>query len=142
MEIPRAPKSELDKVLGPVSARLSYEDGSRRWRKPHHGRRVAPSGIDTDSMDYRGVRTAFNVTSTLPPREVGTDGEDLPRDPEATRQHYLLGLAAVQEAGLLPLDDRFVAGYMRWADATVRDEIWFAKTGMDTPIPDMVPETE
>lgn len=140
MEIPRVPKSKLDEILEPAGARRSYEDGARRWRRPHHGRRIAPSGLDTDSMDFRGVRTAFSVTSTLPKRETGADGESLPRDPEATRQHYLMGLAAVQEAGLLPLDDRFVAGYMRWAEAVVRDEARLAETGMDAPVPAMLPQ--
>ncbi len=127
------PKSELNRVLNPDEAHQYYEDGSRRWRKPHHNKRIAPSGLDTDSMDFRGVRAALSVTGTLPSREIDSEGQKAPRPLEVTRKHYQLGLTAIQEAGLLPLDDRFVEGYTRWADAVIEDELKFSEP-VDTSV--------
>lgn len=43
-------QSQLDSVLGRSVARKLYEDGARRWRIPHHQRRLAPSGLDIDLL--------------------------------------------------------------------------------------------
>jgi|GEM_PF-4086180 len=126
----RLTQSRLNSVIGEHDARRFYEDGARRWRKPHTGRRIAPSGLDTDSMDFRGVRAAFTATHTLP----SADTEEVrrsPIDPAVAKEHYDIGLQAIQAAGLLPLDDRFVAGYERWADAVVRDQTRLAERAQD-----------
>ena len=132
------PQSELNAVVGEYDARRFYEDGARRWRRPHQGKRIAPSGLDTDSMDFRGVRAAFAATATLP-KEHDTEGKRLPIDPKLVKEHYDLGMVAIQRAGLLPLDERFVVGYERWADAVVRDEIRLAQRAQETvpPAPDL-----
>jgi len=107
-------------VISPEDARRFFEDGARRWRKPHEGKKMIGDMRDIDSMDFRGVRAAFKVTETLP-HDHDADGNRLPGDPERYREHYDLGLTAVRNAGLLPLDERFEAGYTRWAGAVVNE---------------------
>jgi hypothetical protein len=120
-------------VIDPETARQFWEDGTRRWRMPHQGRRIAPSGLDTDSMDFRGVRAALAVTGTLP-HDYDAEGNQLPGDPEKYREHYGLGLTAVQNAGLVPLDERFEAGYNRWAEAVINEATTIAtRTGSQHP---------
>lgn len=109
------PNSELNRVMDPEVARRYYEDGARRWRKP---RRKHPNGLDTKSIDFRGVMAAFTVTESLPDQYDKND-EKIPIDPSKVKEHYDIGLTAVRNAGLLPLDERFVEGYSRWANAIV-----------------------
>ena len=118
-------------VISPDRARRFFEDGARRWRKPHQGRRIATSGLDTDSMDFRGVRAAFAVTDTLA-KDRDVEDTRLPVEPDVAAKHYALGLTAIRQAGLLPLDDRFVAGYQRWADAVVEDQARLVREAQDT----------
>ena len=116
---------QLSQIIDEEVARRFYEDGARRWRMPHK-RRVPGSGLDTDSMDFRGVRLAMRVTDTLP-HDFDTEGGRLPGDPDRYREHYELGLAAVRRAGLLPLDERFVGGYERLTTAIVSEAIELAQ---------------
>lgn len=115
------PQSRLNAVINEQAARSFYEDGARRWRMPHQGRRVAPNGLDTDSMHFRGIRAAFEATHTLP-FDYDAEGKQLPLDPTSIKEHYNLGLTAIQAAGMLELDDRFVGAYQGWADLVVRDQ--------------------
>src|SRR3990167_10531695 len=87
-------------VISTEDSRRFFEDGAYRWRKPHHGRRIAPSGLDTDSMDFRGVRAALTVTGALP-KELDTEGKRLHIDPVVTKEHFDLGLIAIRQAGTL-----------------------------------------
>lgn len=116
------PQSQLNAVIGEERARKLYEDGAARWRMPHQNRRIAPNGVDTDSMDYRGVLAAFAAIDTLP-KDRDAEGRRLPLNPQLTQEHFRLGLLAVGETGLLPLDDRFVAGYERLTGAIVAEAV-------------------
>ncbi|MBI1856825.1 hypothetical protein HY003_00640 [Candidatus Saccharibacteria bacterium] len=135
-----SPESEqkMPDVINPNDARRFFEDGARRWRKPHHNRHIAPSGLDTDSMDFRGVRAAFKVTETLP-HEYDADGNLLPGDPNKYKEHYELGLTAVRNAGLLPLDQRFETGYTRLAGAVVNEAAELAAKAKN---PETLPPTQ
>ena len=129
MSSEETPQKKPD-VISTEDSRRFFEDGAYRLRKPHHGRRIAPSGLDTDSMDFRGVRAALTVTGALP-KERDTEGKRLPTDPATAKEIFDLGLTAIRQAGSLPLDDRFVEGYQRWADAVVRDEARLAQNAQD-----------
>lgn len=107
-------------VFSPSLARRFWEDGCMRFRMPHH-KFILPR-MDTDSMDFRGVRAALNATDTLP-REYDENGNTLAGDPEAYRKHFDLGLDEIIAAGqgMPVLEPKFVAGYTRWASAIVRE---------------------
>lgn len=125
-------------IMSPENARRFFEDGARRWRMPHHNRRIAPIGLDTDSMYFRGVRAAIKVTETLP-HDYNVDGNRLPGDPDKYKEHYDLGLTAVQSAGLLPLDERFEAGYKRLAGAVVNEAAELAEMAKSPETPHPTP---
>lgn len=108
------PQSGLNAVIDPQYARQYFENGALRWRLPHRAV-TGLTGHDLDSMDMRGVFAAFHVGKNFPP-EQDQDGNHIPADPEKVKTHMDLGLSAIQGAGLLPLDDRFVGGYTRIAN--------------------------
>lgn len=117
-------------VISPHDARRFFEDGARRWRKPH--KKMIDPKRDADSMDFRGVRAAFTVTETLP-HIYDAEGKRLPDDSEKFKEHYDLGLTAIRNAGILPLDERFVAGYTRWAEAVVNEAAGLPQQRVNAP---------
>ncbi len=114
-----APNQLKPLTIHPETAVELYGAGVRRLRKPKP--MTTPNGLDTNSLDFRGVRAAMDVVGVFP-HTYDADGRRNPVDPNEVKTHMDSSLATIREAGRVPLADDFVGGYKRMTEAFTRPQ--------------------